>query len=97
MTGIFKGLSPFANETDKEIQIEAYAIDNLIEMNRLGFDVLFEMRIDVNPFDTTRYAIWVNLLFISFALKLFVMEDFKRLKEHLFYQQHLKKLHWMLS
>ena len=33
MTGIFKGLSPFANETDKEIQIEAYAIDNLIEIS----------------------------------------------------------------
>ncbi len=33
---------------------------NLIQMNRLGFDVLFELRIDINPFNTSKYSIWIE-------------------------------------
>ena len=33
---------------------------NLILMNRLGFDVLFELRIDINPFNTSKYSIWIE-------------------------------------
>jgi len=29
-------------------------------MNRLGFDVFFELRIDINPFNTSKYSIWIE-------------------------------------
>jgi hypothetical protein len=66
---IFKGLTPLNNETEDSINNQtasnssvSNSFDNLILMNRLGFDVLFELRIDINPFNTTQYTIWVGFI-----------------------------------
>ena len=41
-------------------QTESSLYSNLILMNRLGFDVLFELRIDINQFNTSKYSIWIE-------------------------------------